>query len=206
MRTFLPLFLFLQAVLGWDPSLPLCPALPNIAMPMSLACDSNPILTPKAKFCSTAWPCLVLQGASLEGSYLLPLRMPGIIIRAAQELQYLPGETLVWARPGWHSWEHKMTSTPWAPAVAQQTTKQRGHLNVPGTKLGILECQRTAERLRETQDSAQDLEPNFREPREYRRTQGTPSFCFRLHTIQLAWLHWPTLLDCAISSGKQEIM
>lgn len=84
MRTFLPLFLLLQAALGWDPSLLLCPALPNIPMPRN-------ILTPKTKFCSTAWPWGVLQGASLEGSYLLPLGVPGVVIRAAQELQHLPG-------------------------------------------------------------------------------------------------------------------
>lgn len=40
MRTFLPLFLLLQAVLGWDPSLLLCPALPNVPMPRN-------ILTPR---------------------------------------------------------------------------------------------------------------------------------------------------------------
>lgn len=62
-RTFLSLFLLLQAILGWEPSLLLCPALPNIPMPVSLACDPKPIPTPEAKFCCTAWPCLVLQGA-----------------------------------------------------------------------------------------------------------------------------------------------
>lgn len=50
-------------MLGWDPSLLLCPALPNIPMPVSLACDLKPTPAPEAKFCSTAWPCLVLQGA-----------------------------------------------------------------------------------------------------------------------------------------------
>lgn len=83
-------------MLGRDPCLLLCPALPNIPTPMSLACNPNPILTPKAKSAAQPGFAWCSKEHSLEGSYLLPLGMPGVIIWAAQELQHLcQGQRLV---------------------------------------------------------------------------------------------------------------
>lgn len=61
LRTFLPV-LPPAGNAGVGPFPPAVPSTAQYSHAMSLACDLKPTPTPEAKFCSTAWPCLVLQG------------------------------------------------------------------------------------------------------------------------------------------------